>query len=197
MGKSLLMTDRSRARRRRGSHRQGRNPNLISGEYRERLKERFQESWGPTVEETITYWREQYDKPLFVYFIRELRTDGAMKIGKAYNPGQRLKELQCGNSRELILETVILASENTERQLHDRWRDFAWVSGEWFDGGYIAAISSYAWETARTQIEDHRAGERNFVALTDHLIEDVWPPKPSTRLSPDERVLTDEDWEAA
>jgi hypothetical protein len=178
MGKSLLMTERSRARRRRGSHRQGRNPNLISGEYRERLKERFQESWGPTVEETITYWREQYDKPLFVYFIRELRTDGAMKIGKAYNPGQRLKELQCGNSRELILETVILASENTERQLHDRWRDFAWVSGEWFDGGY-------------------RAGERNFVALTDHLIEDVWPPKPSTRLSPDERVLTDEEWEAA
>jgi hypothetical protein len=191
MGKSLLMTDRSRARRRRGSHRQGRNPNLISGEYRERLKERFQESWGPTVEETITYWREQYDKPLFVYFIRELRTDGAMKIGKAYNPGQRLKELQCGNSRELILETVILASENTERQLHDRWRDFAWVGGEWFDGGYIAAISAYASETAEAQIESHQAGERNLVALTDHLIEDLWPAKPSTRVA----LHVDDEWE--
>lgn len=35
------------------------------------------------------------------------------------------------------------------------------------------------------------AGERNIVALTDHLIEDVWPPKPSTRVAPH----VDDEWE--
>lgn len=195
------MTNKSQARRRKGSHRQMKYSNgaEILAEMRE--AERAEEAARPLsdAEQAIKYWRSVEVRPLFVYFViecpkyydyvgiytedeRDEFYDGlpsgamrAVKIGKAFDPQQRVRELECGNPRGLFLEQVILANENTERKLHRHWGHGgfgACLRGEWYGNRYYDAILAVAAATSQAQIEAHKAGE-NMHYITELLPLDV------------------------
>jgi hypothetical protein len=193
----LLMTHRAQARRRKGSHRQVKYSNGadVLAEMRETDRAAEAEKELSEAEKAIKYWRAAESRPLFVYFVIESPTyfdpvgiysederdefyDGfpsgalrAVKIGKAFDPQQRVRELACGNPRGLRLEQVILASENTERRLHRHWGNEgfgAGVRGEWYGNRYFDAILAVAAATCQAQIEAHKAGE-NMHYITELL----------------------------
>jgi T5orf172 domain len=56
----------------------------------------------------------------FVYVIGE-GDDGPVKIGRAQDPIQRLRQMQTGNSRRLRIEAVLLGEETLERLMHEMW----------------------------------------------------------------------------
>lgn len=191
------MTARNQARRRKGSHRQVKYSNgaEMLAEIREADLADDAERERSRAEKTIDYWQAVEHKPLFVYFIIEAPTYydyvglytideydedenrvqtaalRAVKIGKAFNPRQRLRELGCGNPRGLILEHVVLANENTERRLHQHWGG-AGIKGEWYGARYYDAILAMAAVIADAQIEAHKAGE-NMHYITEHIPLDV------------------------
>jgi hypothetical protein len=188
------MTNRNQARRRHGSHRQTKRSNGA-----ESLGGLKVEREPTDVEKVIAYWRGVEPRPLFVYFVIESPTyfdhvgiysederdeffDGfpsgalrAVKIGKAFDPQQRVRELACGNPRGLCLEQVILANENTERRLHQHWGNEgfgAGVRGEWYGNRYYDAILAVAAATCQAQVAAHQAGE-NLHYITELLPFDV------------------------
>lgn len=65
-----------------------------------------------------------------VYFVREGH-DGPIKIGYALEPIQRLKSLQIGNPRLLVLVGYFPGDVAMERRLHARFADWR-LNGEWF-----------------------------------------------------------------
>lgn len=69
-------------------------------------------------------------RPLMIYFIREDGSD-YIKIGSTRMPGDRLKELQISNPRELRIERLIEAFPGAEPILHALFREDR-VRGEWF-----------------------------------------------------------------
>ena len=79
-----------------------------------------------------------------VYFIYSEATD-RIKIGKSWNPGQRLKELQTGAASKLKMLAVSM--EITEEELHERFALDREI-GEWFRPSedlinYIALLLAY------------------------------------------------------
>lgn len=64
-----------------------------------------------------------------VYFIAD--PHGRVKIGFAYDPKNRLRDLQCGSADPLYLLRVIDGSQPVERWLHKRFAALR-ISGEWF-----------------------------------------------------------------
>jgi hypothetical protein len=67
----------------------------------------------------------------YVYFIRE-GSDGPVKIGWTFaDPSMRLKTLQTGNSKPLVLLQYIPGTVKTERSIQ-RLFDDQWILGEWF-----------------------------------------------------------------
>jgi len=66
----------------------------------------------------------------FVYFIQAGQT-GPIKIGVAYDPVERLAELQVGNHEELRIVGLQLGTPSDEQLLH---KEFAsnHIRGEWF-----------------------------------------------------------------
>jgi hypothetical protein len=98
--------------------------------------------------DAIAWWRERLDKPQFVYFIQE-PDGGPVKIGEAFDPAGRLRELQCGNPRQLELRAVVLASDQTERRLHIAWAHVC-IRGEWFTSDEIVRLARVA---QRQQVE--------------------------------------------
>jgi hypothetical protein len=199
------MNDRRGARRRKGSHPQTRYSRGINGaeilaEIREADAAAKAERESTVADKAIEYWRNVEVRPLFVYFVVESPTyfdyvgiysederdefyDGfptgalrAVKIGKALDPRQRVRELACGNPRGLHLEQVILANQHTERRLHQHWggelRFGAGIRGEWYGNRYFDAILAVAAATCQAQIEAHKAGE-NMHYITELLPMDV------------------------
>lgn len=75
-----------------------------------------------------------FNEPLnnykYVYFIRE-GLSGAIKIGSAYNVDARKKELQTGNSEELVLLHSTTGGETLERHLHKEFSQYC-KRQEWF-----------------------------------------------------------------
>jgi hypothetical protein len=69
------------------------------------------------------------DSLTYTYFI-QAANGGLVKIGKAKNPKQRLRELQTGNGEPLQLLGV--TSDFTEAQLHALFQEHR-RQGEWFD----------------------------------------------------------------
>ena len=67
-----------------------------------------------------------------LYVIQETEPVGRIKIGRARDPEQRLKDLQTGNSRRLRLLATLSAEDDLEFELHERFKA-AHVRGEWFD----------------------------------------------------------------
>lgn len=109
------------------------------------------------------WWRQQLDRPLFVYFIQEV-DGGPVKIGQALDPKGRLAELQCGNPRVLKLRAVVLATDETEQSLHYAWGHAA-VRGEWFDDDRLLPLAR------RAQIEQIARGPSyNTAAMSRHLV---------------------------
>ena len=79
--------------------------------------------------------KTQKTKYSFVYFITD--GHGHIKIGKADDTSQRIKELQTGNPYKLsFLLTVILPSVeeafDLEQELHSIFDDYR-MEGEWFE----------------------------------------------------------------
>lgn len=60
----------------------------------------------------------------FVYFIGE-RDGGCLKIGKAVDPIARLRGMQTGNPRRLVLEQVLFGDISVEKLFHELWEPFA------------------------------------------------------------------------
>jgi hypothetical protein len=65
-----------------------------------------------------------------IYFIQELES-GSIKIGKSVAPLKRLKSLQSGNIRELVLAGWIDGGLYEEKLWHKDFNDSR-LSGEWF-----------------------------------------------------------------
>lgn len=78
-------------------------------------------------------------KKKYIYFIRERLGELApVKIGKSDNPWFRMKELQCGNSRHLVIAALMgpfspRQATHLEKQMHDKFKRHH-LRGEWFSG---------------------------------------------------------------
>lgn len=194
------MTSRRKARRHKGSNRQVKYGYGAQGaqqlsEMREQTAAEEAARERSSAEKAIDYWRSVEVRPLFVYFITEapvmsdwtrtytmeefeddlerISTGAfrAVKIGKAFDPLQRCRELSCGNPRVLVLEHVILANERTERWLHQHWGG-AGIKGEWYGNNFYDAILATAEVISAEQIRSHKAGE-NMQYITELLPFDV------------------------
>lgn len=73
-----------------------------------------------------------------IYFISD--SAGHMKIGKTNDISRRMRDLQTGNSNNLILCATILGLKhqvaNLEKQLHEYFH-FCNTYGEWFEYGPV------------------------------------------------------------
>lgn len=58
----------------------------------------------------------------------------AVKIGIAYDPIVRMKQLQTGNPNKLILMHTMIGTEAQEHYLHNHYKAYC-LMGEWFDFG--------------------------------------------------------------
>ena len=87
--------------------------------------------------------------PSFVYFIQE-GTDGPIKIGTSENPRKRLKHLQTGHPKELVLMGAIDGDREKEFELHQKF-DYLRLNGEWFkpDSDLLLTIAEACNESAR------------------------------------------------
>lgn len=61
------------------------------------------------------------ENPSFVYFTGEA-DNGALKIGVAKDPVQRLRQMQTGNPRRLKVERVLLGNRDIEALFQQMWR---------------------------------------------------------------------------
>lgn len=121
--------------------------------------------WFRTPQEAETY-RRRLIEPSFVYFIQR-GLAGAIKIGYAKDPAHRLRDLQVGADKPLMLVAVVPGGIDLERALH---REFtgARLTGEWFRPvpSLLARIREL---TGNTRIRRHSAG---------CVMDDTRPPKP-------------------
>lgn len=107
----------------------------------------------------------------FVYFIQERELEDLatepIKIGVAAWPQKRLRTLQTGNSRKLVVRQVILGGAFVETRLHRVWkRKGAQLRDEWFGKGYQRAILELAYEIALAQVAVIETGRRVEAGLT-------------------------------
>lgn len=154
------MSTRKSARRHRGRHKpyQSLPTSAATALAAKRVSERERLIPDSTARKAYEFWRDSgLEHPLFVYFIQA--DDGPVKIGKAHDPIGRLRELQCGNPRPLVIRALVLASIELEEYLHRTWGQFAHVRGEWFGCGYEQVILQLATESAVQQVEDFAAGQ--------------------------------------
>jgi hypothetical protein len=75
-----------------------------------------------SVAETLCYQK--------VYFIGA--ADGPIKIGRAFVPEQRLKDIQCGYPYPLSVLATVKGGAGLERAYHERYAAHR-LNGEWFD----------------------------------------------------------------
>lgn len=78
-----------------------------------------------------------------VYFIGG--EDGPVKIGRAFVPEQRLKEIQCGYPYPLKVLATVCGGAGLERAYHERFAAHR-LNGEWFERhpDILAEIESLA-----------------------------------------------------
>lgn len=89
------------------------------------------------------------DSTRYVYFIQGEAT-GLIKIGKANDPGTRLKGLQTGSPDHLVLLGVIPCTKTRETELHEDFKAFK-VHGEWFKPS--AELLSFIAKTANPWVK--------------------------------------------
>lgn len=68
----------------------------------------------------------------WIYFARH-GADGPIKIGRAYNPHKRVRDLSVGSPIALVILGAVLSmhAEEEEDEIHDRLREHC-IRGEWF-----------------------------------------------------------------
>lgn len=154
------MSTRHQARRRKGATRQARSPGWEPARKAQEATRRAEaEEWFLLGEsqKVRDYWQPRIgDQATYVYLVQAV-DQPAVKIGYAVNPVTRLAELQCGNAHELVIVALLLGSKQTERVLHNFWRQ-ARVRGEWFGNGYEHAILEMADTICFKQILDYGEG---------------------------------------
>jgi hypothetical protein len=69
----------------------------------------------------------EFADPCFVYLIGETG-GGPLKIGVSKDPISRLRTMQTGNPRRLLIEHVLVGDQPLEKLLHEFWEPFAIVS---------------------------------------------------------------------
>src|SRR4030095_4733009 len=96
------------------------------------LQLRLQQSRPPRGKRVLQPKPSHPGKPGIVYLI-QAQGDPPIKIGRGVNAIARLKQLQTGNPRKLVLLREIAHPEHDklEKQLHARYNAFN-VEGEWF-----------------------------------------------------------------
>ena len=92
--------------------------------------------------EQVEFWQENLPESDYIYFIQH-GDSGPVKIGLSKTPTERVKKLQTGNPRELILRHVIPGDRGVENDLHERFKA-ALIRGEWFGRTYLSAILAFA-----------------------------------------------------
>ena len=70
------------------------------------------------------------EKGKFVYFVQE-KSGGPIKIGSSSDPKRRLKELQTGHPRELMILGSMPGGAEIESELHLKFKNLH-SHGEWF-----------------------------------------------------------------
>lgn len=94
-----------------------------------------------------------------VYFIEAWdRLPVAIKIGYSENIPRRLKELQIGSSRDLMLLTAFPGDREYEEKLHREFR-YAHVLGEWFKPVFSLKLYAFIREVRQA---DLRVASRKF-----------------------------------
>jgi predicted GIY-YIG superfamily endonuclease len=78
-----------------------------------------------------------------VYFIQS-GPNGPVKIGKANDVDQRLRELQTGNPKELHIRVVLICASSSnalhmEKVFHRRFKRFR-MRGEWFSNKVLKML---------------------------------------------------------
>ncbi len=95
-----------------------------------------------------------------VYFIEAVGTD-RVKIGRAWNPNQRRRELQTSSPHELKLLGVVFGKRHSEPELHERFEKYR-ILGEWFR---LSAI--------RVEMDAILEEEERIDALEKHYEEEI------------------------
>ncbi len=151
------MTSRHSARRHRGSNRMVARTVPDPAWQQERKQDAIDDLCSPAAAAALRLWTAELPHPLFVYFIQADHGNGPVKIGQAQDPIKRLRTLQCAHWERLIIRSLILATDTTERLLHSHWGCAA-IRGEWFGCGYEQVIITVADECAVRQTEARAAG---------------------------------------
>lgn len=105
---------------------------------------------------SLDTWRGISNEGSFLYFIQS-DSGGRVKIGRAIDPGARLRQLQTASSDMLIVrELLYIGNTYAERAWHRHWvRDRH--RGEWF--GNEAAVLAIAGHLAEVQLDAYERGE--------------------------------------
>jgi hypothetical protein len=92
------------------------------------------------------------DYRLQVYFIESV-SSGAVKIGIARAPDDRLKQLQTGNHEQLRLVAAVYGhgdAQLIEQTMHDLLKPWH-IRGEWFEGKWHEIFRAHKLSIARAQ----------------------------------------------
>ena len=109
-----------------------------------------------------------------VYFIQQ-EDNGPIKIGyTGLDVNSRLTGLQCGSPKKLNIIGLISGDKNTERQLHELFKDHR-VCGEWFSP--VDAITKYCKKKTlplKFAFEKEMKGDKKQVIVRALIFEDYF-----------------------
>jgi hypothetical protein len=107
---------------------------------------------GSSAQEHLEFWLSREPRPYsFVYIVRA-EGDSPIKVGRAVNVPKRIRTLQTGNPRRLVLLRVMPGGVELEAQLHLRLREFR-MQGEWFDGEKVVEFLTFAGELSQYMVD--------------------------------------------
>lgn len=117
---------------------------------------------------------------VYTYFIQSI-TGGPIKIGKAFNPRDRMKMFQTGSPIELKLVGILEGDH--EREWHDCYK-WARLHGEWFmDMPDLIEDINESCEGGCATGEDLNELVLASVAKIEHLREKIWTWKENIKPS--------------
>lgn len=101
----------------------------------------------------------------YVYFIVN-QSASKVKIGYSKNPWARVKDLQVGNSDQLLLAAMVRTTDPSEKKLHAELEEYR-VGGEWFEmSSLIDALIKAAQSKAIDTLDDAINYCRNYGTTT-------------------------------
>lgn len=104
-----------------------------------------------------------------LYLIKEINTN-RYKIGQSLEPLKRLRKLQTGNSRKLILVACCPGSFQIEQMFHKKYKEYH-VSGEWFKFDERILLSVFG-KMAKISINYESNDIKKYIKVFDLCIKD-------------------------